>query len=119
MAQFAIFLAADENAWEKLTPEERQKTYDLHDAFSEQLIARGHEITGGAELEHSKNAHVIRRDGDRHVVTQGPYTESVEQISGFYLVSTENEDDLFELCAMMADIEGGVEIRRMLDEPEP
>lgn len=118
MAQYAILLPGDEDAWVKMTEEERREVYARHEEFSAQLIARGHEITGGAELEHSRKAKVIRRSGEGHVVTEGPYLETVEQLSGFYLVSTDDEDDLIDVCTMMVGLDGGVEIRRMLDAPE-
>ena len=44
-------------------------------------------------------------------MTDGPYAETVEQLSGFYLVETDDLDDLVEVTKILADAEGGIEIR--------
>ena len=55
-------------------------------------------MTGGAELTHSKHrAHVRRFASTSVTVTDGPYAETVEQLSGFYLVESDDLDDLVEV----------------------
>ena len=44
-------------------------------------------------------------------VTEGPYAESAEQLSGFYLVRTDDLDDLLQVAGMLADGDGSVEVR--------
>lgn len=117
MAHYAILLTGDEDAWERLTPEEQQQTFELHETFAEQLAARGHEITGGAQLEPTATATTIRPGDDRHIVTQGPYTESVEQLGAFYLVSSDDEADLIEAVAILTRDGTRIEVRRLVDEP--
>lgn len=116
--QYLINLPGDEDVWEQMSPEEREKVFDRHREFSEQLAARGHEITGGAELEHSKHAKVVRPEGSGHVVTDGPFAETTEQLSGFYIVATDDLDDLLDVCKLMTFDGGAVEVRRLLDAPE-
>ncbi len=50
-------------------------------------------------------------------MTDGPYAESVEQLSGFYLVQTDDLDDLVEVTKILADSDGGIEIRACVDHP--
>ncbi|WP_166376049.1 YciI family protein [Aeromicrobium phragmitis] len=114
--QYLIALPGDEDVWEQMGPEEREKVFDRHREFSEQLAARGHEITGGAELEHSKHAKVVRAEGSGHVVTDGPYAETTEQLSGFYIVASDDLDDLLDVCKLMTFNGGVVEVRRLVDE---
>ncbi|OUZ09110.1 hypothetical protein BHE97_11445 [Aeromicrobium sp. PE09-221] len=113
---YMILLPGGEDAWKQMTAEQREAAYQRHRDFAEQLTARGHEITGGAELEHSEHARVVRAEGDGHIVTQGPYTETTEQLSGFYLVASEDLDDLLDVCRLMAYDGGVAEVRRLLDE---
>ena len=55
--------------------------------FARALEARGHTVTGGSELAHSREATVLRTDAEgNHTVTEGPYAETVEQLTGFYIV---------------------------------
>ncbi|QDH11118.1 transcription initiation protein [Nocardioides dongxiaopingii] len=116
---YAILLPGDENAWEALSPDEQAAVFARHDAFSTALEARGHRITGGAELTHSRETRQVRRVGGEVVVTDGPYAETVEQLSGFYLVESDDVDDLVEVAAMLADDgDGAVEVRACQPGPD-
>jgi hypothetical protein len=115
MTEYAVLLPGDESVWENMSPEQRAATYARHDEFAKALEARGHKVTGGAELTHSRTARTLRRSGDQITVTDGPYAETVEQLSGFYLVETDDLDDLVEVTKILADAEGGIEIRACVD----
>jgi hypothetical protein len=115
MTEYAILLPGDEAAWATATPEQREATYGRHREFAQALEARGHKVVGGAELVHSSAARTVRASGGGHAVTEGPYAESVEQLTGFYLVASDDLDDLTEVAKILADAEGGVEIRACVD----
>ena len=111
MTTYVVLLPGDENAWESASEEHRSQTYAKHGEFARALAERGHTITGGAELTHSREAHVVRRGDDGVTVTEGPYAETVEQLTGFYVVDSDDLDDLLEVVAVLADAEGAVEVR--------
>ncbi len=115
MTEYAVLLPGDESVWENQSADEKAATYARHEEFSKALEARGHKITGGAELTHSRTARTLRRSDDQITVTDGPYAETVEQLSGFYLVETDDLDDLVEVTKILADAEGGIEIRACID----
>lgn len=116
---YAVLLPGDEDAWAAKSDEERAAVFARHDEFSRALAERGHRVTGGAELAHSRHARTVRVDTDgTHTVTEGPYAEAVEQLSGFYLVESDDLDDLLVVCRILADVEGGVEVRECLPGPE-
>ena len=115
MTEYAVLLPGDESVWEDMSADDRAATYARHEAFSKALEERGHKITGGAELTHSRTARTLRRTGDQIAVTDGPYAETVEQLSGFYLVETDDLDDLVEVTKILVDAEGGIEIRACVD----
>ena len=48
-------------------------------------------------------------------ITEGPYAETVEQLTGFYTVESDDLDDLLQVAAMLAGPEGGVEVRACVD----
>jgi hypothetical protein len=108
---YAVLLPGDEAAWEAADEESRAATYAAHGRFAEALAARGHTIVGGAELTHSRDARVLRRRGDEVVRTEGPYAETTEQLTGFYLVTTDDLDDLLACAELLLDDEGAVEVR--------
>jgi hypothetical protein len=118
MTTYVILLPGDEGTWEAATPEQRAATYADHERFSRTLEERGHRIVGGAELAHSREARVVRRGADGLVVTDGPYAEVVEQLSGFYLVESDDLDDLAQVCGILATGGEAVEIRACLPSPD-
>jgi len=115
MTQYAVLLPGDESAWDRKTPEERAATYARHEEFAKALEARGHKVTGGAELTHSRTARTLRRKGDAIAVTDGPYAETVEQLTGFYLVETDDLDDLLEVTEILMEGDGAIEVRACVD----
>ena len=108
--QYAILLPDDEQAWEEASEEFRESIYDRHREFSRLLQEHGHELVDGAELAHSRTAKTVRGDRGAITVTDGPYTETVEQLTGFYLVRSRDLDDLLDLCGLIAG-QGAVEVR--------
>ncbi|MFB9312061.1 YciI family protein [Nocardioides plantarum] len=113
MTDYVILFPADrEDEWDRATEAERQAIYDTDAEFGRLLEERGGRITGGAELASATRAHVVRRGaGEQPVVTDGPYAESAEQLSGFYLVSTDDEDGLLEAARVLVRSHPAVEIR--------
>jgi len=106
-----VLLPGDEAVWERAAEDERQAVYAKHTEFADALAARGHKVTGGAELTHSREARVVRRGGDGIAITEGPYAETVEQLTGFYLVESDDLDDLLDCVGFLAGADGGVEVR--------
>lgn len=116
MTTYVVLLPGDERTWEAASEEQRAAVYGRHADFARLLAERGHQVTGGAELTHSRSAKVVRSRPEGGVaVTDGPYAETVEQLTGFYVVESDDLDDLLEVCGILADAEGGVEVRAAVD----
>jgi hypothetical protein len=115
MTEYVVFIPGDEDAWEASSPEQRVLVYARHEEFARQLAARGHVVKGGAELAHSRSATIVQRSPDGSViVSDGPYAEAAEQITGYYLVESDDLKDLAEVCGILAGVESGVEIRAVV-----
>ena len=113
---YAILLPGDEDHWAAVAPEERARVYAEHDRFSRTLAERGHAVVGGAELTHSRGARTVRQANDGSLaVTDGPYAEAVEQLTGFYLVQSDDLDDLLEVCGILAATGDTVEVRALVE----
>lgn len=112
MTSYVVLLPGDESRWASAPEAQKQEMYALHAEFAKLLAERGHQLTGGAELAPSSQARVLRTTPDgEHSVTQGPYTETAEQLTGFYVIETENLDDLIDVCKTLGRGEGAIEIR--------
>ena len=106
MASYIILLPQDESRWDTATAEAKAEGYEGHARFAALLAERGHRVTGGAELTHSRDATTLRRLPTGISVTEGPFAETVEQITGFYSVETDDFDDLVECCKALLATEG-------------
>jgi hypothetical protein len=111
---YAVLLPGDEKVWADASAEERARVYGLHNEFTRLLGERGHKLVGGAELADSSQAKVLRGTLDQVSVTDGPYAETVEQLTGFYLVETDDLDDLLNLCGLLSEGEP-IEVRACVD----
>ena len=118
MTEYVVLLSADENIWDSATEQQRVEMFARHEEFSRLLAERGHTVTGGAELTHSRQTRRVRRDADGKVsVTDGPFAESVEQVGGYYSVQSDDLDDLLEICAVLADGDTTVDVRPAVEPP--
>jgi hypothetical protein len=112
MTEYVVLLPGDESVWEHTSQADKERVYALHQEFARALEERGHKVTGGSELAPSREATVLRADAKgRHTVTHGPYAETVEQLTGFNVVPSEDLDDLVEVCKILARGESAIEIR--------
>lgn len=119
MTTYAVLLPGDESSWDTASAEERRAEYARHEAFAKALAERGHTVTGGAELTHSRETKLLRQRGEELTVTDGPYAETVEQLTGFYLVRTDDLDDLVAVCGILASPDGAIEVRACVDHEGP
>ncbi len=117
MTQYVVLLPGDEARWQSATSDERAVVYARHERFMQLLHERGHRVVGGAELTHSSQAKVVRGELDAVTVSDGPYAETVEQLTGFYLVESDDLDDLVKVCGLLAGT-GAVEVRAAVRGPD-
>jgi len=116
MSRYLILLPAPEAEWADLPPEEHEKGMRSHAQFQEDLEAGGHELIVAGPLEPSVGATSMRPDGaGGTLVTDGPFTESVEQVVGFYLVRSDDEADLRAACERWSSRGELLEFRRMAE----
>jgi len=114
MAEYLLLIPADEAAWEASSAEDKQRMYEKHREFGELLAERGHKVLNGAELTPSTTAWIVSGAQDAVTVTAGPYAEAVEQLSGFYLIESDDRDDLVNCIGKLAEAEGRLELREVV-----
>ena len=114
MSRYLILLPAPEAEWADLPPEEHEKGARSHGEFQEDLRAGGHALVVAAPLEPSDRATSMRPGADGEaLVTDGPFSETAEQVVGFYLVDSEDEADLRAACQRFAARGEHIELRRL------
>ena len=116
MSRYLVLLPAPEAEWALLPESEHEKGMKSHVQFQQDLDAGGHKVIAVSPLEPSAQATSMRPDGNGGaLVTDGPFTESAEQIVGFYLVDSTDEADLRAACERFAGRGEHIEFRRMAE----
>lgn len=91
--------------------DEIQRMYAAVDAFNQELRASGSWVFAGG-LHPPTTATVVDGTGTEAVTTDGPFSESKEQIGGFWVVEAPDLDAALELAARGSKACGGkVEVR--------
>ena len=114
MTEYLITIPGDEAVWDARTDDDNRVVGDAHRGFVAALTARGHRVRAGGELTALAEAKVVRRTHRGSLVTDGPYAETAEQIGGFYLVDSDDLDDLLAIVGQLAAAEPVVEVRPIL-----
>ena len=111
MAKYVVLIPGNEDTWEATPQEEKQRVYNAHMEFAKLLADRGHSFVEGAELVRSDQARIVSGSVDEVTVTDGPYAEAAEQLTGFYVIETDDLDDLLGCVGRLCSGEGRVEVR--------
>ena len=113
MTDYVVMFPADNEAeWEAGTEADHQATFDTDHEFAQLLKARGGAVIGGAGLAHSSRARTIKRGPKSNaLITEGPFAETVEQMSGFFIVTCDDYDVLVEAAQVLVRAHPVVEIR--------
>jgi len=112
--RYLLLLPAPEEEWAQLPDSEQELGMQNHQRFHRALAARGHTLVMANPLEPSQRAISMRNTGrGSAIVTDGPFTETTEQVVGFYLIDSSDETDLLEVVRAFAEGGDHVEMRRL------
>jgi hypothetical protein len=111
MSRYMVLIPGDEHAWDATAQEDKERVYQAHADFAKLLADRGHTFVTGAELAPSREARVVSGGLDDVTVTDGPYAESGEQLTGFQVIDTEDVGDLHRCVGRLAGVGGRIEVR--------
>jgi len=113
--KYLLTLYHDETRIAELSPEQRQEGMKEWDAYTTEVKDAG-AFLGGEGLEPTALATTIaiQPTGD-HVVTDGPFAETKEQLGGFYLLECENLDEAIAWAKKIPMPGGKVEVRPVMD----
>lgn len=101
--------------WEAVSPEGREDFYARLRSFAAAVGERG-QVVAGVGLAHPKLARTLGPGaGADRAITDGPFTESIEQLGGFYVVDLPDLDTALELARLLPD-DLTVEIRPTVEE---
>ncbi len=93
MAKFMILMTENDDAWAKFSPEEQQKLLGGYYAWVERL-RKDKLLVGGDAL--GRGGRTLRAEGGR--VVDGPYTETKEVITGYFMIEAKDLDAATEIA---------------------
>ena len=102
-----------ESDWSRPNTAEEAVILDEHNAFGEETRASGAYL-GAEALERTETATSIRTEDGSLVVTDGPFSETREQLGGFYLLNCRDKAHAIELASRMPGVASGgttIEVR--------
>jgi len=116
---YMILIHADETA---VVPNPGTPEFDEYlgawTGYNQRLIDGGHWIAGGS-LQGTDTATTIRRSAPgTQSVTDGPYTETEEQLGGFYLVRAADLDEALDLAGGIPIPSASIEVRPVKFRPD-
>lgn len=108
--RYALLMCADENA--VISHEERTRRATACASFEDQMRERG-VLLASEQLHPTQTATTVRCwDGGDIMVSDGPFAETREQISGFFIVECKDLDEAIEMAGSVpAAWYGSVEVR--------
>jgi hypothetical protein len=116
--KYMLVFIGEEGGWDEVSPEEMQEGMKLWQNFEQALVDAGAHVAGEG-LQPSATATTLKRSGDEHIVTDGPFAETKEQIGGFYLIDVENLDEALEWAKKVPVSDGqSIEVRPVMDYSE-
>jgi hypothetical protein len=115
MAKYVVLIPGNETTWEALPQAEKERVFGAHAEFAKLLAERGHTFVEGAELVPSAEAKIVTGSLDEVTVTDGPYAETAEQLTGFYVIDTPDLEDLLKCVGRISSAEGGIEVRAYVE----
>jgi hypothetical protein len=115
--EYLLMLYVDESGWPRLTPAEQERGVAAYMAYTEALRKSG-AYKGSNRLQPSTSATTVRQAGGKTQVLDGPYTDSKEQLGGYYLIEAPDLDAAIAWAARCpAAGHGVVEVRPLWAAP--
>ncbi len=106
--KYMLLIYSPEDAW---TPDEWNQCVATSMGICQELAAEGKFLTA-SPLHPVATATTVRvRDG-KSMITAGPFTETTEQLGGYYIIDVANLDEAIAIAARLPPVKKGtVEIR--------
>ena len=112
MPQYMLLLHESPSAFKGLSPEQMQAIFGRYKAWGQSLRTQGR-MVGGSKLRDGEGR-VLRLNGSKPLVTDGPYSESKEVIGGYYTIEADDYEHAIETAKECPHVDfGTIEIRQI------
>lgn len=116
MPNYMILIYGDEQRWDTIGAAEMKEIDEGHRLFRERA---GAAIRSSGQLESSNTAATLRAgEGEKPLITDGPFLETREVVGGFYVIEAADRDEAISLASCLAEIRhehSGVQVHPLVD----
>lgn len=113
-----LCLICAEKVMEQMPPADADAHFDEYRAFTEDIRQSGHLVACNRLLPPAE-ASTVRVRGGRIAVTDGPWTETKEQLGGYYLIEARDLNEAIEVAARIPGAKFGcVEVRPVAEDEQ-
>ncbi len=115
MKEYLMLISENLENYSTMTPEAMQADIEQHVKWVEELVSKGHFKSGNPLMPNGK--YISTAAG---VVTDGPYTEVKEGISGYYFLLAESLEQAAEIARGCPSLQNGgtLEVREVIQSGE-
>jgi hypothetical protein len=111
--KYLLLIYGNEAREAALSQDEWQAMMEEHNSFS---TKHGDSILGGEALEPTMTAKTLRRRGSDHVILDGPFAETKEQLGGFYIIEAPDVDQAVSMARGLPITEhDAIEVRPVME----
>ena len=110
--RYMLLIYTDEKAW---TEDEREHCYAESTALTRELHERG-QYVGASPLQPVATAMSVRVREGKHMVTDGPFAETREQLGGYFLIDAKDLNEAISIASRIPGArKGTVEVRPVME----
>jgi hypothetical protein len=111
--EFILMAYVQEGGWENLTPEQQKQGMAAYTAYTRSLADAG-VLMVNRRLGSSGSSRTLRGNNGNTQILDGPYTDSKEQLGGFYIINVNNRAEAMRWAAKCPAVGHGVlEVREI------
>ena len=110
--QYMLMCCINENVWARVPDSTKDKIMREYGVLIQSLVTSG-QFRGGGQLRSTSSATTVRMKGAKLALTDGPFAETKEQLSGYHLVECRDLDEVLSIAARIPTLPtgGAIEVR--------
>jgi len=105
--KYLLMIYSDEKAYAARSPEDQKRGYEAYMAYTEALKKAG-AFLGSDRLRPTDSATTVRVVNGKSQVLNGPYTETKEQLGGYYMIEASDLDAAWAWAARCPGAHHGI-----------
>ena len=113
--KYMLLIYHDEEAWNGQTEAEHQNIYREYRQLIQELQSSGQYLVGD-QLQAAPTASIVRVREGKHLVTDGPFAETREQVGGFFMIEANDLEEATSIAGRIPSARtGAVEVRPVVE----